>query len=150
MIDAAVDTNIIVAAVLTTNDKSASHTILNRHRNREFRLVVSPPILLEIRGVLRHPELRAVHRLTDEDIHRFCRRLEVGSRMVSGLTPVSPAMTRDVTDTKWIALVLEAKPQYLVTNDRRHLIRLEKVGETQIVTPRTFLRELDRLSALAD
>ena len=145
MVNAVVDTNVIVVGVLTNDPYSASASVIDRHRNGEFLLFLSPPALLELQEVLAFPRLRAIHHLTDEEIRRFCRRLEVHhSRMFSGTIPVSPAITRDVTDTKWVALALEAQPDYLVTNDRRHLHRLRTVGRTQIVTPRAFIRELDR------
>lgn len=112
-----------------------------------FVLLFSPAALLEIREVLALPQLREIHRLTDADIRRFCRRLQIdtNSRVLSPTTPVSPAITRDLTDPKWVALALDAAADYLVTNDRRHLHRLRRVGRTQIVTPRKFLRELDRI-----
>ena len=53
-------------------------------------------------------------------------------------------MVNAVVDTN---VCLEADADYLVTNDRRHLHLLRKVGRTQIVTPRKFLSELDRLSS---
>jgi predicted nucleic acid-binding protein len=55
---------------------------------------------------------------------------------------VSATLPRDVTDTKLLALADEAGADYLVTNDRRHLLRLRQDGKTRIVTPARFLGEL--------
>jgi predicted nucleic acid-binding protein len=51
-------------------------------------------------------------------------------------------MISDVTDTKFLALAEESGATYLVTQDRRHLLRLKQYGKTQIVTPAQFLKEL--------
>jgi predicted nucleic acid-binding protein len=39
-------------------------------------------------------------------------------------------------------LALRAKADFLVTNDRRHLLHLESFGQTRIVTPSQFMRLL--------
>lgn len=57
---------------------------------------------------------------------------------------VSATIPRDLTDAKWLALATASDADYLVTNDRRHLLRLRRFGRTQIVTPRAFLREVGR------
>jgi putative PIN family toxin of toxin-antitoxin system len=144
MPSAVVDTNVIVAGVLTSNPRSASRSLIDRLWSGQFTLVLSPDALREIQDVLRLLRLRALHRLTDDDIRRFCRALEVVSRMLVPTEHVSPTVTRDVTDTKWLALALHSDADFLVTGDRRHLHRLRRIGTTRIVTPAAFLHELDR------
>ncbi len=145
MVSAVVDTNVLVAGVLTSSSRSASRRLLDRHRRGDFALFLSPAALKEIQQVLVLPSLRAMHQLTDDEIQLFCLRLEfdTNTRVLAGTLPVSPAVTRDVTDTKWLALALEAEADYLVTKDRRHLHRLRKFGKTRIVTPHKFLQALD-------
>ena len=143
MLSAVVDTNVVVAGVLSSNPTSASRALMDRLRAGKFVLLLSPEALLEIEEVLALSEMKAIHGLTDDEIRMFCESLQVGSRMVSGTTPVSPALTRDVTDTKWVAIAVEGDADYLVTKDRRHLHRLKTVGRTKIVTPRKFLKALD-------
>jgi len=70
----------------------------------------------------------------------FCPEQSV----LPGTLSVSSALARDVTDTKWLAIALEADADYLVTLDRRHLQRLKSIGQTKNVSPRAFLRALDR------
>jgi putative PIN family toxin of toxin-antitoxin system len=145
MVNAVVDTNVLVAGVLTSNPRSSSRRLLDRHRHGDFTLLLSPAALKEIQEVLALPHLRAMHRLSDEEIRLFCLGLEFAgnARVLSGMFPVSPAVTRDVTDTKWVALALEGDADYLVTKDHRHLHRLRKIGKTRIVTPHKFLQALD-------
>ncbi len=144
MPNAVVDTNVIVAGVLTSNPRSASRSLIDRLWSGEFTLVLSPDALREIQDVLQLPRLRALHRLADDDILHFCRALEIVSRMLVPSETVSPAVPRDATDAKWLALALQADADYLVTSDKRHLHRLRRVGRTRIVTPAAFLRALDR------
>ena len=49
-----------------------------------------------------------------------------------------------ITDTKWVALVLDGGADYLVTCDRRHLQRLRTIGRTKVVGPAAFLRVLEQ------
>ena len=142
---AVVDTNVLVAGVLTSSSRSTSRRLLDRHRKGEFTLLLSPATLTEIQEVLALPQLRAMHRLTDDEIRLFCLRLEFdkSTRVLAGNRSVSPSVTRDVTDTKWVALALEGDADYLVTNDHRHLHRLRKIGRTRVVTPHKFLQALD-------
>lgn len=142
MTSAVVDTNIIVAGVLTKNPRSASRGVIDQLFAGAFELLLSPAALMEIQHVLALPRMQAIHQLTDEDMRGLCRALEVQSRMLSGAVEVSPAITRDVSDTKWVALALKGDADYLVTRDRRHLHRLRTIGRTKIVTAHAFLQAL--------
>jgi putative PIN family toxin of toxin-antitoxin system len=146
MKSAVVDTNVVVAGVLSSSPRSACRAVLDRCRVGDFQLVLSPETLREIAEVLAHPDLRAIHGMADSDIRRFCRALQVASRVFPGQLAVPPTVTRDLTDTKWVALALESGADFLVTNNRRHLHRLKAIGRTRIVTPARFLRELAKSS----
>jgi predicted nucleic acid-binding protein len=41
-----------------------------------------------------------------------------------------------------LALALASNADYLVTNERRHLLRIGHYRRTEIVTPMQFLREI--------
>jgi putative PIN family toxin of toxin-antitoxin system len=143
---AVVDTNVLVAGLLTSSPRSANRKLLDCFRRGDFTLLLSPAALQEIQQVLALPQLRVIHHLTDDEIRLFCLGLEFAenARVVAGARPVSPSVTRDVTDTKWVALALDGDADYLVTNDHRHLHRLRKVGRTRILTPHKFLVALDQ------
>jgi len=59
-----------------------------------------------------------------------------------GNVPVSAELTRDVTDTKFLSLAAESGADFLVTNDRRHLLPLKRFEETSIVSPSEFVKNL--------
>ncbi len=51
-------------------------------------------------------------------------------------------MSRDASDTQFLGLAEISAANYLVTNDRRHLLPLRRHQKTRIVTPAEFLRRL--------
>ncbi len=139
MISAVVDTNVLLAGAISSNPASSSKEVLNAFFAGQFLLLLSPETFQEFQRVLGEPDIRVKHGWTDEKIVEFCHTLEVAGRMIEPTTTVSAAVTRDITDTKWVALALDADADYLVTQDRRHLLRLKKVGRTKVVRPRAFL-----------
>lgn len=80
--------------------------------------------------------------LSDDEILDFIASLMIDAERYAGILPVSTLLTRDVTDTKFLSLAAESDADYLVTNDRRHLLPLKRFQRTRIVTPAWFLREL--------
>lgn len=147
MISAVVDTNVLVRGALSRSPKSASKELVDAFFAGRFVLVLSADALDELLQVLIQTDVRARHgEQTDEQILDFCRALEVHGQFIEPTTVVSPSITRDPTDTKFLALAHESSANYLVTKDNRHLLRLKQYHGTRIVTPSQFLRELNRLS----
>ena|SRR5262245_37294744 len=141
MIRAILDTNVLVQAAFSS-PRSASCRVLRAHDDGKFLLVFSPSTLDEFLEVLLVPRIRAAHGWSDDQVLQYVRSFLPHAVLCPG-TPVVPAsLPRDVTDTKFLALAAEAGADYLVTNDRRHLLRLRRFQMTQIVTPAQFLKEL--------
>ncbi len=111
-----------------------------------FLLLLSRETLFELQRVLADEEIRAMHVWSDELILSFCRALEAKGRLIETTTVVPPSLTRDVTDTKFVALAIDGQADYLVTHDQRHLGRLKKVGQAKVVTPAKFLMALQQSS----
>lgn len=147
-LSAIIDTNVLIAGISTANPRSASAAVVDRLFADRFVHFASLESLTEIYEVLRLPTVRAIHKLTDEKIDLLFAALEAESTLLEPVGVVAASLPRDLTDTKWLALAAHADADYLVSNDRRHLLRLKKFGRTAIVTPAVFLRELDR--ALGD
>ncbi|HLX62927.1 MAG TPA: hypothetical protein VKX17_16755 [Planctomycetota bacterium] len=62
--------------------------------------------------------------------------------LVDAPVATPPSLPRDATDSKFLDLALASNAGFLVTNDRRHLLRLKKYGRTRIVTPHKFMLAL--------
>jgi putative PIN family toxin of toxin-antitoxin system len=144
MISAVVDTNILVRGAIASSPHSVSKRIVDAFFGGRFVLLLSSSTLLEIQRVLADEEIRAKHGWSDDEVLNFCRALAVQARVLEPTTQVPASLTRDLTDTKWVALALDGHADYLVTKDRRHLQRLKRVGRTKMVGPGAFLRALQR------
>jgi hypothetical protein len=72
-------------------------------RSTSIRTLLSREALFEIQRVLADEVIRAMHGWTDAMILSYCRALEVKGRMIETTTVVAPSLTRDVTDTKFVA-----------------------------------------------
>ena len=140
MITAILDTNVLVQAAISP--KGASFQVLTAVREGRFRLSFTQATLDELLRILMIPHIRARHAWSDEEVRAFVEMLAAHAEIFPGQFEVSPSVTRDVTDAKFLALAKDSSADYLVTQDRRHLLRLKRFHETRIVTPRQFLREL--------
>jgi predicted nucleic acid-binding protein len=92
--------------------------------------------------VLSLPRIRARHGLSDDEILEFLASLIVSASQFPGKRKLPHSLTRDMTDTKFLTLAAESRAEYLVTNDRRHLLPLKRFLKTKIVTPAQFVSRL--------
>ena len=141
MTTAILDTNVIVQYHIGS-PRSASVRTLEAFYDGRFRIPYSLATMEECFEVLMLPAIRACHRLTDDEVLDFLASLFIAEDQYPGTVPVSVRTTRDVTDTKFLSVAVESRADYLVTNDRRHLLPIKRYRETKIVTPARFLRAL--------
>jgi uncharacterized protein len=141
MITAILDTNVIVQGVISTS-RSASARTIDALLDGRFQLVYAPAVADEWLDVLSLPQMRRRHGLNDDELLDFLTALLIDGQRFPGNRNVSARLTRDVTDTKFLALAVESNADYLVTNDRAHLLPLKRFASTKIVTPTKFLRQL--------
>jgi putative PIN family toxin of toxin-antitoxin system len=141
MTAAILDTNILVSAAIGS-PRAAAARALDAYYQGRYRLIFSPATIDELLEVLLLPHIRARHGWSDDEVLRFLTSLFVNADLYPDRHTVPASLTRDVTDPKFLALAVESGAPYLVTNDRRHLLRLGRYGPTRIVTPAHFLREL--------
>jgi putative PIN family toxin of toxin-antitoxin system len=140
MLTAILDTNVIVQAAISP--RGASYRTLDAYFDGKFQLVFSEATLQELTQVLLLPNIQARHGWSEPDIGDFVSSLTVDAAIYVGQSPVPATLTRDVTDTKFLSLAADSGAAYLVTNDRRHLLRLRLHVSTRIVSPTQFLAEL--------
>lgn len=141
MTTAVLDTNVIVQSIFATS-QGASRKVLDAYFAGVFRPQFSAATLDELLGVLTLPSIRQEHGKSDDEVLEFIASLLVNGDRREVTATVSATLTRDLTDTKFLALAREANADYLVTNDQRHLIRLGHFGRTKIVTPSVFVGSL--------
>jgi len=141
MIAAILDTNVFVQAAVGS-PRGASTRVLGAYDAGRYRLILSPATIDEVIEVLLLPDIRSRHGWSDDEILRFVFSFLHSADLYTGQHAVSAAVPRDITDTKLLGLAEKSAADYLVTNDRRHLLRLKTHGLTRIVTPTQFLRAL--------
>lgn len=133
------DANQFVSAILSPDGAPAE--VLNTWREGFFELVVSPPIIEEIRRVLNYPRLSKIHKKSSKEIDQFIEELELLSFLSPGKLSLS-VVKNDPTDDKYIAAALEGEAQFIVTGDN-HLLKIREYRGVFIVTAREFLEALE-------
>jgi putative PIN family toxin of toxin-antitoxin system len=104
--------------------------------DHRYQLFVSEPILTEILGVLRRPELKEkFHTLEKLNIASIMEIL--GQASVVEIQVVT-GVSRDPKDDKFLATAVAAKADYLVSEDKDLLVLKEYRG-VKIIDAKTFL-----------
>ena len=124
------DTNVLISALIVPH--GAPNYLYRCRRTGRFALATSEEQLDEFRRVTRYPRLR-----------EYVRPAAAGTMLneiralaeISGSLP-SVAVCVDPADNFLLAMADASKADYLVTGDRRHLLALERHGDTRIVTAR--------------
>lgn len=131
---AVVDTNVVVAGLLTADSRAPTARILEGMRQGAFPFLVSTPLLAEYRQVLLRPRIRELHGLKEREIDLLLTEI-ARHAMVREPPPTSGAP--DPKDNHLWALVLSAPASVLVTGDIA-LLRRPAPG-SQAFSPRQFV-----------
>lgn len=142
MTTAVFDTNVVLQALIG-RPESASVRALRAIDDGRAQLAFCQSTIDELLDVLALPRMRDLHQLTDTQIVKFVESLLPDAILLPD--PVFPpaSLARDVTDGKFLGLAEAADAAFIVTNDRRHLLRLRLHGGIPIVTPAAFLNRLE-------
>lgn len=132
------DANQFVSAVLVSHGHPAQ--ILKAWREGRFELVVSPPILAEVRRVLLYPRLQRKHGWSEAEVDTFLDRLRAAARIVPGQLDLR-VVPEDPTDDKYVSCTVEAGAEYIVSGDE-HLKSLGEYQGVRILAPAAFLRDV--------
>jgi len=125
------DTNVLLSALVFPGSKPDQ--VVQRVRRGEAELFLSPFILAELERILRD-KFRFTKRQTDERV-TFVRRM---ATLVEPTERIAVVAAKD-DDNRILECAQEARADYLVTGDKEHLLPLQSIGTTRIVTPATFL-----------
>ena len=136
MITVVLDANQYVSALLKSRSNSAK--IVKLVYEGHVELLISAPIISELRRVLAYPKLAKIHRRTPKDIERFIKKLEKIARLTPGKLPIQ-AVKDDPTDDKYLVCAAEGGADFIVSGDR-HLKDLRQFQGIRIVDPAAFLK----------
>lgn len=135
---AIIDTNIVVAALLTKDEGGPTARILEGMLSGRLPFLLSPALLAEYRNVLLRPRLTRFHGLSGAEIDHLLTSLAADSMwrepQIDPAT-VLPALPDDGDQHLW--LLLQCEPaSVLVTGDKRLLDTTAYAG--RILSPRVW------------
>lgn len=127
------DTNIYISAIVFGG---APLLCLEAARSGEVDLYTSKEILLELSNKL---ENKFFHSQTD--VERILTRL---SKFVKIVIPKEKLtiINDDPTDNKILEAAVEAKADFIVSGDKKHILSLNEFKGIKIVSPAVFLKQL--------
>lgn len=129
-----VDTNVVVAGLLTGNDTSPVARILDGMLAAAFPFVVSEAFLAEYRAVLVRPGLRKLHGLTVAEIETLLTDI---AQHAIVLVPVSTTPAPDPGDQLLWELLAAKSDLMLVTGDKLLLRHAGMRG--RVLSPSEFV-----------
>jgi uncharacterized protein len=145
------DTNILVSGL--AGPGSTPGRIVSAWREAErFELVVSEPLILELRRVVTYSKVQALFAksgFTEKDLWEFIDLICLKAITVDVSGVALETVPKDPKDVSVMATLIASEAEWLVTGDKRDLLSL---GLRQIVTARDFLSRVDalRLPPLAE
>jgi len=102
----------------------------------EIEVSISPFILTELERILSEKfEWRA------EQIHRVLSRIKAKTILVHPKVKISAIKEKD-DDNRILECAVEAKVDYVISGDRKHLLPLKEYQGIKILSPTEFLRIL--------
>lgn len=110
--------------------------IVSAWRKRNFSLVLSEPMLIEIARVLAYPKIKKRILWDDETITNFIVLLRFETELVS-ILGVEANVPADPNDNHLLATLIASKADWLITGDSDFD---ELTGQYPIITPGEFVR----------
>lgn len=133
------DTNIIVSFLLTGGLTISD--IFKLWHKRQFALLISEEILLEVKQIL----TRFINKnfISPNQAQTLIRRLKKNAELIT-VTSIVTAV-KDKSDNRFLACAMDGKADYLVTGDKKHLLPLDKFGQTKIISPKDLVNIITKL-----
>ena len=139
MIRSVLDANVFASALI--HPAGTPGRILEElFERRAFDLLISEPILDELRRILFYPRVRSRIRLTDEEVHRWPRLLPLRATPIEFM-PATETISSDPDDDVYLMTAREGLADYLVSGDRT-LLDLRRFERVTILPPKDFLELL--------
>lgn len=139
MLRAVLDANVFASAKI--NPTGAAGRVLERFlAEGAYRLILSPPIVAEIRQCLLCPRVRDRSGLSPEEVDRWLGFLLNIVELVAA--PALPApVCRDPDDDRYLAAAAAGRADHVVSSDK-DLLDVGSYEGIPIVRPREFLKIL--------
>jgi uncharacterized protein len=130
------DTNLLISAFITPNGEPAQ--VVKLLQTEDFYLLLSANVLTELERVIQYPKLRKLYQYTDEQIATFLEGLRRVAVWVEETEPLS-VVQNDESDNRFLELAVAGNARYIITGDKRHLLKIRRYQSIEIVSPIEFL-----------
>ncbi len=130
-----VDANLFASGLIKPNSNPGR--ILDLIRENQVEIILSPPIIREIKRILLYPKIQKYHRKSPQEIDTYFQDIIIFAWMVEGIEPVN-MIEADPTDNKYLASAVEGEANYIVSGDH-HLLDLKKYQGIEIINANRFL-----------
>lgn len=131
---AVIDTNVVVAGLLTESPESPTARILDAMRSGAFPFMLSTALLAEYREVLLRKKIRALHGLSEREVDLL---LTVIATHAIVHEPEAGTGAPDAKDDHLWSLVQVAANSVLVTGD--HALAKKPPPNSDVLSPRDFV-----------
>ncbi|MFA6329869.1 MAG: putative toxin-antitoxin system toxin component, PIN family [Candidatus Micrarchaeia archaeon] len=128
------DTNVVVSGTFWSG---ASFQVMRLVGDGEVRLVLSSEILCEYSEILSSEEILAKTSANRRLVEKIIRKISNRAIFVAPTSKLR-VVKDDPDDDKFIEAAVAGGAGFIVTQDK-HLLKLVRYGEIEIVTPETFL-----------
>jgi putative PIN family toxin of toxin-antitoxin system len=127
------DTNVIISAF---GWQGAPHEIFKKCISGHLNLILSPPLLSELKRVLAYPKFNFNQDEIDEFLAIIIETVEI----------VEPELTinlipQDSSDNRVLECAVTADCEFIISGDK-HLLEIKEFGDIKILAPDNFLKLL--------
>lgn len=133
------DGNLFASALIKPDSNPGK--ILRMVKQNQVELVLSPPIIIEIKRILLYPKIAKYHCKTAREIDTYFEDILLFAVMVEAEN-VPDVIKADPTDNKYLSCASEGDADYIVSGDH-HLLDVGAYAGIPVVTARQLL---DRIS----
>lgn len=130
-----IDANLFASALIKPFSNPGKILVLISEN--EVDLVLSPPIIREVKRILLYPKIQKYHRKTRQEIDIFFEDILMFAWIVEGETKVD-VIQDNLSDNKYLACAEEGEANFIVSGDH-HLLQLKSFHGFQIINPKKFL-----------
>lgn len=132
-----VDTNVIVAGLLSQRADSPTVRLLDGMIDGSLMFLLSPELLAEYRSVLLRPRIAVAHRLNETEVDAFLA--EITANAIWREPPAAPVMAPDSGDTHLWALLSCEPNAVLITGDA--LLLQNPPNDRVVMRPNEFFAD---------
>ena len=132
------DTSTLVSAIFFSGKPSQ---ILSKILNGEITLIITDGIYEEYKEVLSEERFYQRSDLKKIDVLQFLNYLK---KIAENVTPSKAyeAIKEDSSDNKFLDAAVEGDANFIVSSDKKHILKLKKFKGIHILLPAIFLKEL--------